>query len=535
MPAATRSALSVTRVSPGQTALYTPLVGDYLAQQPALQAFYAHAPTPDGVVATASARHSFPAAQRALLADVLRHQYADLWTSPAVRDNLAALTDPRTFTITTGHQLNLFGGPLYFLYKIVSAVRTAHAMNAHDPTRRYVPVFWLASEDHDFDEIRFFNLPDRRVVWDSHQTGAVGRFRLDGLATLLDHVPEADAALQAAYRTQPTLAAATRYLVNHLFGDQGVLVLDADEPRCKSLLTPVIQDELTESAAARAGQATTEALTQAGYSPQIHLRDLNFFYLTDQHRARLVRHAEGHFEALGTGQTFGADELLALAETHPERFSPNVALRPLYQEMLLPNVAYVGGPAEVAYWLQLKGIFDRFAVPYPVVLPRHAALIVDQKSSRLMHRLGFAPDQLLADEAALIADYLHRHGEGLSDLQAEWQAVADVFAHVRAKATQADPTLTGFVAARQRAAEKLFEQLSKRLRRAETDREALALRQLRDLRERLFPAGKLQERHTNFLAFRATHPDLVAQLMAAFAPFDFRFCVLMEDEQGRLA
>ncbi|MGB3618233.1 MAG: bacillithiol biosynthesis BshC, partial [Catalinimonas sp.] len=288
------------------------------------------------------------------------------------------------------------------------------------------------------------------------------------------------------------------------------------------------RQDLFEESTLAASTPTNEQLEAAEYRQQILVRACNFFYLEGDVRARIER-AEGGFRVVDTDLRFTGEETRRLIDEHPERFSPNVALRPLYQECILPNVGYVGGPAEVAYWLQLKGVFEHYGVPFPVVLPRNFALVINKSNRRKLDKLDLPPAWVLRDEEEIKSAYLERTLGERVDLGPEAAALVALFEQIGAKAEGADPSLAGFVAAEGKKAAKSLGNIGKRVRKAEEGREATALNQISTLKEKLFPGGTPQERHDNFLSIYLNDPEFVAKLLATFDPFAHHFYILSDD------
>lgn len=514
------------------TGAFSPLVLDYLAGAPHLTPFYHRPPTLAalGEQLTEKAA-SYSAAQRATLATEVRRQYLDRLATPvhpAVVRNLDALAASDTFTVTTGHQLSLLTGPLYFIYKIVSTIKLAQQLQAAYPAHRFVPVFWMATEDHDLAEIDHFTAFGQTFRWQTPQTGATGRMHPDpALRQVLAALPQRFPELEAAYDA-PTLADATRRLVHTLFGEYGLVALDADSPALKAVLRPVVESEISGPTIQQAVHRADEELA-AWYKPQVYARPLNFFYLDGTTRERLERRADGSFAVLNTPLTFSESELREMAALQPERFSPNAVLRPLYQELLLPNLAYIGGGAEVAYWLQLKGMFAQFNVPFPVVLLRNSALYLPATQAKRARQLELAPADLFQDLATMRRQLATRRGDAPLTLADEQARVAAVFEELRSLAVSLDTTLDRAVRAEAHRAADRLDHLRRRLQRARDGRHATDFARLTVLKEALFPGGALQERVENVLSLLAGTPRLIADLVACFDPLAGRFTVLLEE------
>lgn len=514
------------RIPLQDTSIFSTFFLDYIQQKETLAPFYHRFPSLAAFKGQLEDKSkSFSPASRQILHAVLQAQYKELTLDAQVADNLAALKDKDTFTITTGHQLNIFTGPLYFIYKIVSVINTCKQLRKAYPQFRFVPVYWMASEDHDFEEISYFKLYGKKYIWKTDQKGAVGRFDPKGLASLINELPGDVELFKNAYLKHERLSDAVRYYVNALFGNEGLVVIDADNARLKEAFIPVIQDDLfVHSTQTKVAQAD-EALHRLGYPTQVHAREINFFYLDDGLRNRIEK-KDDKFIVMDTDLEFTVDELLAMVEKEPSRFSPNVILRPLYQEMILPNLAYIGGPAEVVYWLQLKGVFEHFKIPFPLLLPRNFAMVMSGPIARKFEKIGFTGQELFEDKNYLFNHWTLKNTSHNLLLTEERDKVRNLFDAVKIRATAIDVTLGPLVAAEGKRTTRGLEKIESKLLRAEKRKQADKLRQIEEVKEALFPQGSLQERSDNFLNFYQTDNAFIKKIGEAFDPFDFQFYLL---------
>ncbi|MBB5284777.1 bacillithiol biosynthesis cysteine-adding enzyme BshC [Rhabdobacter roseus] len=506
------------------TGQFPALLLDYLDQKPSLKEFYNVYPTLANAQELITQRTDFPIEKRRTLVSVLEKQYEGLDKVP----DFSVLLDEKTFTVTTGHQLNVCTGPLYVIYKIVTTINLARALQEAYPDYRFVPLYWMATEDHDFEEIASFHLFGKKYTWKGTYSGAVGRLNPHELKTVLDELPEQVPLFEKAYLEQSTLADAVRCYMHALFGAEGLISLDADEAELKRHFLPVINDELLHQVAEKQVADTSARLETLGYHTPVHARDINLFYLTDGTRERIVRE-EGTFQVLHTDLTFSPEAILQEAEAHPERFSPNVVLRPLYQETILPNLAYVGGPSEVPYWMQLKGVFAHYQVPFPLLIPRNFALYVTTASRKRLEKLGLSYEELFTDRPALRRLFVERHSAHTLHLEDEKQGFCQVFDDIFQKASAVDVTMEDAVRAERARLYKSLEKLEKRIRKAEERHHETELTQLQTVLDKFFPKGTPQERHDNFLNFYLNDRNFLKKLLAAFQPLDFRFTILIED------
>jgi bacillithiol biosynthesis cysteine-adding enzyme BshC len=276
----------------------------------------------------------------------------------------------------------------------------------------------------------------------------------------------APAVFRDAYSQSATLAEAVRKYVNELFGAQGLVVVDANEGRLKREFVEVMSADLFTQQPFAAAQASTQALEQLGYSSQIYPRPINLFYLDKGVRERIERDGE-EFIVLNTELRFSTDAIQTLLQEHPERFSPNVVLRPVYQECILPNLAYLGGPAEVVYWLQLKEIFDQFAIPFPVLVPRNFAVLIPQAIQKKITQLGWEPEQLFQKFETWKKDYVQSSSEFDFTLAGPRIQVSQLFKDLAYQSRSLDAGLPKAFAAGEVRSLKILEQMGVKLRKAE--------------------------------------------------------------------
>jgi len=493
-------------ISYKETGYFSQLVLDFLAEHPHIRSFYTHSPLKPDVEALIRAKKAHPQ-QRDVLVKALQQQYAGLDTDPAVQRNISLLEQPDTFTICTAHQPNIFTGYLYFAYKVLQTVKMAEAWKAQYPQYDFVPVYYMGSEDNDLDELGSIYLKDQTLTWNTTQEGAVGRMRPEGLDTLIaqveellgygEHAEELVQLLRKAYLGHDNIQEATLYLVNALFGRYGVVVLIPDTPLFKQQYIPVMREELWHQTSHKLVSDTIQKLSEH-YKVQANPREINLFYLSDNRRDRIVKE-DDHWKVLNTSITFTAAALEQELQDHPERFSPNVILRGLLQETILPNIAFIGGGGEIAYWLELQALFHHFRVPYPMLVLRNSFLLVDAVSNRWLQKLGLCIKDLFGNVDELVNRFVMQRTNADLVLKREYDAMEQFFDALEEKARSIDVTLVATVAAERSRAMKSIGKLEHKFLRAEKKKFAWQTDEIRQLRSRLFPAGSLQERKENFM------------------------------------
>jgi bacillithiol synthase len=508
---------------------------DYLEGNEELKPFYSFTPDANGIEQAIALRPKYPI-DRSLLSQTLKKQYSSLPQQELVNRNIELLAKENCFTICTAHQPNLLTGYLYFIYKIIHAIKLAEDLKAKYPDKDFVPVYYMGSEDNDLEELGTFRYEGKKFVWDGDgQTGAVGRMDTKSLKPLLAELkkllgppgPVLDSfseLLTEAYEKQKTIGAATQYLVHALFGRYGLIVLDPDEAVFKNSIAPIIKDDLLNHTANGIVSKTIAELSH--YKSQAHPRPVNLFYLDTQLRERIERNGD-HWQVLNTEISVDRGQLLQLVDNHPERFSPNVILRGLLQETILPNVAFIGGGAEVAYWLQLRQLFKHYNVFYPVILLRQSALWIMPEQAKLRTQTGISIEELFMADNDLVRTYVARHGANNWDTATEMLEMEKLIAELKAKAIKVDKTLGNAAEAVAAKMAKLAKALEQKMLRAEKRKMETGLARLHRLKDKLFPNHSLQERVENFTGYYLQYGDVFFDtLKDATHPLGSQFVVI---------
>jgi bacillithiol biosynthesis cysteine-adding enzyme BshC len=522
--------MQVQKISFPETNAFTSFFLDYIRKHPQLKKFYGRFPEVSNFKEQIKDKAaSFPRQHREVLVKALQGQYKNYTIADAVKNNLEALRTEQTFTVTTGHQLNIFTGPLYFIYKIVTVINACKQLKQAYPEHNFVPVYWMASEDHDFDEIKYFKFNGKKYTWESKQTGAVGRFNPTELEALLKELPEGLAIFRKAYLKHKTLSDAVRFYVNELFGTEGVVVVDADSKELKALFKTAIREDVLDQVPKKLVDRTNAELEKLGYDPQVNGRDINFFYLDGSLRSRLEKEND-QYRVVETDLSFSRKQVEEMIESSPEKFSPNVILRPLYQEMILPNLAYVGGPSEVVYWLQLKEVFVHYKIPFPILMPRNFAMVLDAPTVRKFEKTGLDLTELFYEKNYLFNHFAVKFSRNKIKLNGEKEAIQQYFQTIRQQAEAFDKTLGPMVGAETQRAIKSLEKIEHKLLRSEKRFQSDKLQQVEAVKDALFPNGSLQERTDNFLNFYLQDSKFIQKLIEHFDPLDFRFTVLLYND-----
>lgn len=502
------------------TKAFPKLFLDYINKRSELTSFYREYPDIQGFKSIIEAK-PFTADKRKVLVDALQNQYKNIDSKP----DFSVLLQPNTYTVTTGHQLNIFTGPLYIIYKIVTIINLAKQLKEAYPAYNFVPVYWMATEDHDFAEIASFSLFGKKYTWETEQKGAVGRMNPAELQAILEALPEKTELFENAYLNNSTLADAVRQYMHQLFGNQGLISIDGDDKALKSLFTDVIKDDLLNNTAYKLVNEASKKIHDLGYETQISPREINFFYLENGLRERIVKE-DSQYKVLNTEISFSESEILQLVDNEPEKFSPNVVLRPLYQQMILPNLAYIGGPSEVPYWLQLFDMIEHYGEPFPMLMPRNFALVINEASRKRIEKLCVAVEDLFLDDVTLRRSYVEKNSENSLSLVFEMDDFSEIFERIVKKAIVIDATLKAPVEAEKAKLANAIDNLEKRLKKAEERNQETSVTQLLALKNKLFPDGGLQERKENFLNFYLNDKAFIDKLLAEFDPLNYSFNIV---------
>jgi len=519
---------------------FSPLMNDYLNQKTELASLYHHFPTLENFEEQIEEKkinfngNDNDNLKRQTLVRVLKNQYAALTTSAETLNHIELLNNPNTFTITTGHQLNLFSGPLYFLYKIISTINLTKELKAKYPDYNFVPVYWMATEDHDFEEINYFSFKGKKFRWNKESTGPVGRLSTEGLAEFLEiYALEIGSSTNAStikklfedsYLKHDNLADATRYLANALFGSSGLVILDADNQDLKRSFIPYIKDELLHQSSFKAVTETIAKMKE--YFVQVNPREINLFYIEDDLRERIILE-NNVYKVNHTKIEFTETEILALLESNPEKFSPNVIMRPLYQEVILPNLCYIGGGGEIAYWLELKSFFTSAKVTFPILLLRNSVLLATEKQNKKADKLNLTWSDLFSKQAALVNRITQKLSDFPIDFSVQKEVLKKQFEALLELANHTDKSFLGAVKAQEIKQKKGLETLEKRLLIAQKRKFHDELQRIIDLQNELFPNQSLQERQANFSEFYLENGErLIPQIMSQLKPLEQNFNII---------
>jgi bacillithiol biosynthesis cysteine-adding enzyme BshC len=514
------------------------LVSDYISGKQDIKDLYEFKPELNGYKNKLSDEKLYVNLNRPLLsACLLKQAKLVANTSTLSLQNIELLKQHTCFTVTTGHQLCLFTGPLYFIHKILSTINLSEWLRNQFPEKQFVPVYWMASEDHDFEEINHAHVFGKKIEWRSAQTGAVGNFKTAELSDAINelsailgestHATELIDLFKKAYLEHANLSLATRFLVNELFGKFGLVVLDGNDKELKQEFRPVFHKDIFENTSFKKVNDTIAVLNSKNYPTQVNPREINCFYMNDATRARIEKQND-RFVVLNTPVSFSRTEMEDLIEKETDKISPNVVLRPLYQQSILPNIAYVGGPGELSYWLQYKSMFDAYQIDFPILQPRNFVLIVDKIQQQKLVKLQIEIDSIFRSEKEITDQYLSQKGSTIS-LDAEKSNLESFFNDLLSKSIAIDKTLEGAVKAEQQKALNSVQAIEAKLNKALKQKSDTEINQIRSVKSKLFPENIPQERYDNLSMYYSKYgKEFIDALKEQLKDVDLNYNLLLE-------
>ena len=454
---------------------------------------------------------TFTPQQRQVLVAELKHQNSNINLSEKSKTNIVSLVSENTYTITTGHQLNLLSGPLYTIYKILQVIIWTEKLKETYNQLNFIPVFWMASEDHDFDEINHINLFNNKIEWkkngqDDFVTGAIETdlsfiqtFSQPIIDLFDDETTKKSVSKFLNNYKNTSLARATRQLLNDLFGKYGLVIIDGNSVSLKKLFQPVIEKELTQKLTFNAVYKTNTNLKKSGYHNQVFLRECNLFYIKGKTvRHRIIRAEEG-FKINNEFKT--THQLIEESKQYPERFSPNALLRPIYQELVLPNIAYIGGGGEIAYWLQIKGVFKQLNLTMPLLRVRDSYILLNSNQISKLKTLNLSIIDLKQNYDDLAKFYIRNNTTCDLSLRSEKEILTQLKTSILNKIDSNEIGLHRFVEAEMVKTNHQLEKIEKKLLQNEKKKQAQALNQIKKLKDKVYPDNGFQERQENFLQY----------------------------------
>ena len=495
-----------------QTNFFSSLVLDYNEQKERLKPFYSFSNDNLGIHDAINQVKQFTY-NRKILVNTLIKQYQSIDYKENIQFNL--MLNSSTFAIVTAHQPIIFGGPLYFIIKIANAIRLAQDLKKQFPAFDFVPFYWMGSEDHDMEEI--------------------GQMQLFGaLNSILGNSPNADklkTIFEQAYSSEKDLKSATRQFVHSIFGNYGLICIDGDDVDLKALFVPIIKKEIFERKSFDLVEASSTKLVNLGYKKQSTPRQINFFYLGDTLRERIIwDEISKMYKVNNTEITFSEDEMKAEIEINPQCFSPNVIMRPLYQQTILPAIAFIGGGGEISYWLQLKAVFDAYNTFYPVLLLRNSVQPILQSQFKKWQKLGLDLSHIFFNTKAIQTQFLTLNAIKEVDIDPALEKLNIAFQHLNEIAKKVDVNLLDTIGAEQKKTENVFKQIKQKLTKAQNQQFENQYNQIDNIIKSWFPNANLWEREESFASLYLKFGDkILNEFIDNMNPLDLKFYLILED------
>ncbi len=475
---------------------------------------------------------------RALLCNVLNEQYNTLSLTEKQNENLERLKDSNCFTVCTAHQLSLLTGPLYYPVKILSAIVLTEQLQEAYPNYTFIPFFVHGSEDHDFEEIAHCSIFNKDIEWQNEEPGAVGRMSLDKfeevlaeLKGILGSKPKAIewySLIESIFNQSNSYSEFCFRFVHELFKNYGLLQLNMDNEQTKMAFKEIFQKEIKEQFSFHLVNQQISTLENLGYKAQATPRECNLFRITNERRERIAKVDDHHFELTQTNKVLEKGELLALIDKVPHEFSPNVILRPLYQELILPNLAYVGGGGELAYWIERKLQFKEANISFPLLIRRDSIGIIAQRKLDQWHAMGLELSQLFADIDLSLNSFAKSNFSIPKEIEETKIAVMDQYKKLESGLSKLDKGLGKSALTELQKTLKGIENLEgKAIRNLKAKNES-SINRIRKIASIVQPSNGLQERKTNFLQF-ALDPetDFLDAIKTHINPLDKKFKLIV--------
>jgi len=482
-------------------------------------------------------KNNYDNSYRKPLCDVLKSSYHNVKENSFQINAIKRIANENTFTITTGHQLNLFTGPLYFFYKIIDTINICKKLASKYPQYNFIPVYWMASEDHDYKEIKFFNSNNTLFDWNISTKGTVGNLETQSLAKVFDELVNCFGTeninsknlidlFNTSYIKNKKLSDATFNLVHNLFGKHGLLIINPDNSKLKKILSKEIIDEIINENCFKNVSITNKNLKKIGFNPQVNPRQINLFYLKKNKRSRIYKE-NSIYKVFETNISFTKSQIIDEVNNYPERFSPNVLFRPFFQEKILPNLGYVGGGSEIAYWLQLRSFFDEKNITFPILIVRNSVLLMSKKNIKKCEKLDLNVSDLFKKTDNLIKYHISKKTDYSKDFTKLKKVISSNFIKLYKVAQKTDKSFIGALKAQEAKQLKGLMHLEKRFIKAQKIKHKDEIERIKALKDVLFPNNSLQEREINFSEFYKDYgEDFINILKSNLKPFVNKFIII---------
>jgi bacillithiol synthase len=455
--------------------------------------------------------------------EIIKKQYSDLQPSKKTQHNIELLEANSTFAVVTGQQLGIFGGPLYTFYKTITAIKLCQQLKEKYENFNFVPVFWLESEDHDFDEVSTTTIlgKENQLVELKYHDGledGINRGPISNnifnedlnnvFTQIKENLRDTDFKknvvdyVEEIYRKDKTFLQSFKELLFSIFDEYGLIILNPSDKELKELLKPIFKNELQNFREHTNILVERSAELDEIYHAQVKVKPINLFMIEENERLS-VEPNEEEFRLKGKRKKFTFEEIMALADEKPEKFSPNVLLRPICQDFLLATAFYVAGPSEISYFAQLMPLYDIFNIPAPIIYPRSSATIVEKGVKNIFDKFNLTFTDFLLEDNSVFSKVMDTVAEANIDtvFQDANKNIEIVFDNIRSYVFNVDKTLVDLALKTQEKVLQNVEQLKGKAAGAEKKKHDIVFRQLAKVSNVLYPNQNLQEREINFLYF----------------------------------
>lgn len=457
------------------------------------------------------------------LADIISRQYSDQKPSKQTQSNIELLGSNKTIAVVTGQQLGILGGPLYTIYKTITAIKLCNFLKEKFDEYQFVPIFWLEGDDHDYDEVRISNIlnNDNKLLTVKYEDGLEDEVNRGSVAELKfnENLNKVFAELQnglretefknsildfykSFYSVNKTFMESFRELMISLFDDYGLIVFNPVHPEIKQLLKPIFSQEITNYMNQTGFLVERSAELEELYHAQVKVKPINLFFMENNERL-LIEPVEKEFRLKGKRKKFTQEELLAQLENSPEKFSPNVLLRPICQDFLFPTAFYIGGPGEISYFAQISPLYKIYNLLQPYIYPRASATIVEKGAKSVLEKYKLEYRDLFTTEEDLVSKIVASNSD--TNLEALFQttseSINDIIKQLNFTLNEIDKTLPDLTNKANQRIDEALGYLKGKALDAERRKYDTTIRQLTKVRNLLYPNNNLQERELNFIYF----------------------------------
>lgn len=460
---------------------------------------------------------------RGELSKILIEQYNKSSLSETTRNNITLLAANNSLAVVTGQQLGILGGPLYTVYKIITAIKLSRYLSERYDEFNFIPVFWLEGDDHDFEEVSSLNIINEnneieKIIYQEEipedgNKGSIGYLKFtesinEVFASLEQHLRKTEfsgdiiANLKSIYKPGKTFKESFKELLNWLFDEYGLVILDPQDKKIKDLLRPVFKQEITDFRKHSEKLIQVSAVLDEKYHSQVKVRAINLFYNFAEGRY-LIEPVDNEYRLRRKRKRFTYEELINMIDTEPENFSPNVLLRPICQDYLLPTAFYVAGPGEIAYFAQAIPLYDFYSIKAPVVYPRSSVTILEKNISSLLEKNNLELKDVYYYGGELKSKMIGYASDNITDeifknAESQFELAMD---QLKEKLFEIDKTISDSSTKYKQKIFQYLNELKSKTEEAQNKKYEVTIRQAERITASIFPNHYLQEREINFIYF----------------------------------